>query len=142
MKNSIVTRIRLLTALSVIVLASAGFAHAGAVGAERSPKVEKTKKGTLKVAAVTNLGDLRLEPGEYEVKQVNSAAGTVIRFTRYTYDPYVEDGVSAHQWETLEAKVTIEALASEAKDTKLLLAWKGDKAIGLEIAGNSADYWF
>lgn len=136
------TRTRLFTALFCIVLASAAFAHAAAVHSERSPKVEKTKKGTLKITVVTDVGDLRLEPGEYEVKQVMSRAGTVVRFTRYTYDPYVEDGVSPHQWETLEAKVTIEAVASNAKDTRLLVAWKGDKAIGLQIAGNSADYWF
>ena len=139
MKHSIVNRMSLFTALGMI-LAFAGFAHAGTVGMQRS---QKAKKGTLKIAAATNVGGLRLEPGEYEVKQVNSAAGSVVRFTRYTYDPYAQEGLSAHQWETVgEAKVTMQALASKANDTKLLLAWKSDKAIGLEISGNSADYWF
>jgi len=138
-KHSIVNRMSLFTALGMI-LAFAGFAHAGTVGMQRS---QKAKKGTLKIAAATNVGGLRLEPGEYEVKQVNSAAGSVVRFTRYTYDPYAQEGLSAHQWETVgEAKVTMQALASKANDTKLLLAWKSDKAIGLEISGNSADYWF
>jgi hypothetical protein len=137
-KHSIVNRMSLSTALGM-VLAFAGFAHAGAVGMQRSQK----KKGTLKIAAATNVGGLRLEAGEYEVKQVNSAVGTVVRFTRYTYDPYAQEGLSAHQWEMVgEAKVTMQALASKAKDTKLLLAWKGDKTIGLEISGNSTDYWF
>lgn len=48
-----------------------------------------------------------------------------------------------HEWETVgEAKVTIQALASEAKHTKLLLEQNSDKAVSLEISGNSADYLF
>jgi hypothetical protein len=69
---------------------------------------------------------------------VNSAAGPVVRFTRHTYNPYAQEGQSVHEWETGEAKV----LASKAKHTKLLLTSNGDKAIGLEISGNSADYLF
>ena len=143
MQHSIVNRIRLFTALAGIVLAFAGFAHAGAVGTQRSQKAEKTKKGTLNIAATTNVGGLRLEPGDYEVKQVNSAAGPVVRFTRYTYNPYAQEGLSVHQWETVgEAKVTMQALASKTKHTKLLVASNSDKVIGLEISGNSANYLF
>jgi hypothetical protein len=143
MKPRIINRTRLFTALAGVVLAFAGFAHAGAVGTQRSQKAEKAKKGTLKIAATTIVGGLTLEPGEYEVKQVNSAAGPVLRFTRYTYDPYVQEGLSAHQWQTVgEAKVTMQALASKAKHTELLLVAKGDDAIGVEIRGNSADYLF
>src|SRR5262252_7489516 len=101
MTHSIVNGSRPFIALSGIVLAFAGFAHAGSVGTQPSQKAEKAKKGTLKIAAATNVGGLRLEPGEYEVKQVNSAAGSVVRFTRYTYDPYAQEGLSAHQWETV-----------------------------------------
>jgi len=143
MKHNIVNRIRLFTALAGIVFAFAGFAHAGAVGTQRSQKAEKAKKGTLNIAAATNVGGLRLEPGEYEVKQVNSAAGPVVRFTRYTYNAYAQEGLSVHQWETVgEAKVTMQALASTAKHTKLLVAANGDQTIGLEISGNRADYLF
>jgi hypothetical protein len=143
MKHSIVNRIRLFTALAGIVLAFAGFAHAGPGGTQRSRKAERAKKGTLNIAAATNVGGLRLEPGEYEVKQVNSAAGPAVRFIRYTYNPYAQEGLSVHQWESVgEAKVTMQALASRAKHTKLLVAANGDKAIGLEISGNSTDYLF
>ena len=66
-----------------------------------------------------------------------------MRFTRYTYNPYAQEGQSVHEWETVgEAKVAIQVLASKAKHTKLLLTSNGDKAIGLEISGNSADYLF
>ena len=143
MKHSIVNRIRLVPVLASIVLALAGFAHAGAKDPQRSQKAEKPKKGTLNLTAATNVGGLRLEPGEYEVQQVNSVNGPVVRFTRYTYNPYAQEGLSAHQWETLgEAKVTMQALASKAKHTKLALASNSDKAISLEIRGNSADYLF
>lgn len=93
MNQSIFNRMRLFTALAGIVLAFGGFAQAGSIGAQHSQKAEKAKKGTLKIAAASNVGGLRLEPGEYEVKQVNSAAGPVVRFTRYTYNPYALEGV-------------------------------------------------
>lgn len=74
---------------------------------------------------------------------MNSAAGPAMRFTRHTYNPYVQEGQSVHEWETVgEAKVTIQALASKAKHTKLLLASNSYKAIGLEISGNNSDYLF
>jgi len=139
----IVNRVSLFTTLAGIVLAFAGFAHASSVDTPSSQKAEKAKKGTLKITATTNVGGLRLEPGEYEVKQVNSAAGPVVRFTRYTYNPNAELGPSVHDWEPVgAAKVTIQALASKAKQTKLARASDGDKAISLEIRGNSADYLF
>jgi hypothetical protein len=143
MQHRSVHRIRVIATLSGIVFALAGFAHAGGIRTQRSPKAEKPNKGILRIAAVTTVGDLTLEPGEYEVKQVNSAAGTLVRFTRYTYDPYAPEGVSSHQWETVgQAKVTTRALAAKATQTKLLLASQGDKALGLEISGKSAEYWF
>jgi hypothetical protein len=74
----------LFAAMAKIVLAFARFAHAGSIGTDHSQKAEKVKKGTLKIAVASNIGALRLGPGEYEVKQVNSAGGPVVRFTRYT----------------------------------------------------------
>jgi len=143
MEYSIVNRLRLFTALAAVVLAFAGFAHAGSVGTQPSQKAEKAKKGTLNIAAATNVGGLRLEPGEYEVKQVNSSTGPVVRFTRYSYNPYAQERQSVHEWETIgEAKVTTQALAAKVEHTKLLLTSNGDKAIGLEIRGNSANYLF
>jgi hypothetical protein len=48
-----------------------------------------------------------------------------------------------HEWETVgEAKVTMQALAAKAKHTKLALASNSDKAVSLEIKGNSTDYLF
>ena len=143
MTYSIVNRIRSIKALTGIVLVFAGFAFAGSVSTPHSQEAEKAKKGTLNITTATNVGELRLEAGEYEVKQVNSAAGPVVRFTRYTYNAYAQEGQSVHEWETVgETKVTIQALTSKAKYTKLQLEPNSDKAIGLEIKGNSADYLF
>ena len=62
MNQSIFNRRRLFTALAGIVLAFEGFAHAGSIGTPHSQKAEKAKKGTLKIAAASNVGGLRLEP--------------------------------------------------------------------------------
>jgi hypothetical protein len=143
MKHSIVNRMPLFTALVGIVLALAGFAHAGAVRTQRPQKAEKAKTGMLNITVATEVGGVTLEPGEYEVKQVNSAAGPVIRFTRYTYNPYAQEGISVHQWDVVgEARVTMQSLDSKAVRTQLLVDSKSDKPIGLEIRGNSFDYLF
>jgi len=68
MKQSILNRMRIFTALAGVVLAFAGFVHAGYVRTQRSQKAEKAKKGTLKIAPASNVGGLRLEPRECEVK--------------------------------------------------------------------------
>jgi len=138
MKESIVRSMYRFTALSCLVLACAGFAHAGTVGTNR---VRNTRKGTLKIKVATDVGGFTLEPGNYEVKQVNSSAGPVIRFTRLTYNPYAPEGVSAYQWDTVaEIKCAVEPLASTPERTTLLFASNNTKAIGLEIRGNSVDY--
>jgi hypothetical protein len=143
MKHSIVNRMPLFTALAGIVLALAGFAHAGAVSAQRSQKAPKTKKGMLNITVATEVGNVTLEPGEYEVKQVNHAAGPVVRFTRYTYNPYAQEGLPVHQWDVVaEVRVTMQSLDTKAVRTQLLAGSNSDKPIGLEIRGNSFDYLF
>jgi hypothetical protein len=143
MKHSMVNRIPLATAIAGIILAFAGLAHAGAVSTARSEKPQKAKKGMLNITVATEVGGVTLEPGEYEVKQVNSAGGPVVRFTRYTYNPYAQEGLPVHEWEKVaEVKVTMQSLASKAVRTQLLVASNGDKPIGLEIRGNSYDYLF
>ena len=75
MKHSIISRMLFRTAVAGVVLAVAGFAHAGAVGTQREHNPEKAKKGTLNITVATEVAGITLEPGEYEVKQVNSGAG-------------------------------------------------------------------
>ena len=143
MKHSIVNRMRIVTALAGAVLVFAGFAHAGAVGTQRSQQAEKSKKGTLIIAAATEIGGLTLEPGEYEVKQVNAASGPVVKFVKYTYNPYAQEGLSVHQWdEAGKVRVTLQSMDSKAARTELLTAADSDKPVGLQIRGNSFQYLF
>jgi hypothetical protein len=128
------------TALAVMVLTLAGFAQAGAIGMECS---HKAKKGTLITTMATTIGGVTLEPGEYEVKQVNSKKGRVVRFTRYTYNPYTQEAVSPHEWETVaEVKITLRAADSVAARTELLVDSNTNQPIGLQVRGNNYDYLF
>jgi hypothetical protein len=84
-----------------------------------------------------------LEPGEYEVRQVKSANGPVIRFTRYTYAPYAQEGISVHQWDVVgEVRVAVQSQDFKALRTQLLTGSKGHELIGLQIRGNSFQYLF
>ena len=143
MKHSIVNRMPLFTALAGIVLALASLAHAGAVGTARPEKAQKAKKGTLNITAATDVGGITLEPGEYEVKQVNSKNGPVVKFTLYTYNPYAQEGLPVHQWDVVgEVRVTMQSLDTKAVRTQFLADSNSGKPIGLEIRGNSFDYLF
>jgi hypothetical protein len=131
MPESIVSRMHLFIILACLALALAGSADA------------KTKKGTLKIMAAANIGGVTLEPGEYEVKQVNSSVGPVIRFTRITYNPYAPEAVYAYQWDVVaEVRCTVEPLASTPQHTVLLFDPNSTKIIGLQIRGNSVTYRF
>ena len=143
MKNQIKKRMPMFTALACTIFALAGFAHAGAVGTSNWQKAPKSHKGTVELAVATEVGGVTLEPGSYEVKQVNSHSGPVVRFTRFTYNPYAQEGLSPYDWETVaEVKVSMQALDSPATRSELLLASNGEKALGLEIRGNSVEYLF
>jgi hypothetical protein len=64
----------------------------------------------LNITVTTEVSGLMLEPGEYEVRQVKSANGPAIRFIRYTYNPYTQEGVSAHQWDVVgEVRVAVQS---------------------------------
>jgi hypothetical protein len=150
MKRSIVSRTNLFTAAAGIVLAFSGVAYAvGAaepVAATAYQKAPKAKGGTLTISAATGVGSVTLEPGKYEVKQVNSPAGPVIRFTLVTPNPYAEyaeESLPLSWWEVAaKVKVTMQPLASKATRTELKFAPDGSKAIALQIRGNSVDYLF
>ena len=147
MKLRIVNRTRRVAAVAGIMLALAGASFAGGpvTSTPHRPKSANTKanKGSLKISASTEINGVVLEPGEYEVKQVNSAAGPVVRFTRYTYNLYAPEGLPSQQWDFVaEVAVTTKPLAAKAGRTELLLASNGNKPIGLQIRGNNLDYFF
>jgi hypothetical protein len=146
MRRSIVNRTSLFTAVAGIILALSGVAYANDATAASSQKSPKAKKGFLKISASTDVGGVTLEPGEYEVKQVNSPAGPVVRFTSVTVNPYAEyaeESIPPYWWEVVaKVKVTMQPLPSRAAHTELRFASDGRKAIALQIRGNSFDYLF
>src|SRR5215469_3777472 len=143
MKYSIINRTRFVAVLVCTFLGFAGFAHAKAVAIQQSYNAEQPKKGTLNITVATEVSGLMLEPGEYEVKQVKSANGPVIRFTRYTYNPYAQEGVSAHQWDLVgEVRVAVQSQDSKAVRTQLSTESNSDKLVGLQIRGSSFQYLF
>ena len=143
MKYSIMNRTRFVAALACTVLGFAGFAPAKAAATPQSYNAEQPKKGTLNITVATELSGLILEPGQYEVKQVKSANGPVIRFTRYTYNPYAQEGVSAHQWDLVgEVRVAVQSQDSKAVRTQLSTESNSDKLVGLQIRGSSFQYLF
>ena len=142
MKYSIMNRTRFVAALAYTFLGFAGFAHAKTVAMQQSYNAQQPK-GTLNITVATEVSGLMLEPGEYEVKQVKSANGPVIRFTRYTYNPYAQEGVSVHQWDVVgEVTVAVQSQDFKALRTQLLSGSNGDKLVGLQIRGNSFQYLF
>ena len=143
MKYSIINGTRFVAALACAFLGFAGFVHAKAASTQQLYNAEHPKKGTLNVAVRTVVSGLTLAPGEYEVRQVKSAHGPVVRFTRYTYDPYAQEGVSAHQWEVVgEVRVAVQSQDFKALRTQLLTGPTSNIVIGLQIRGNSFQYLF
>jgi hypothetical protein len=147
MKHNLVNRRSLFAALAGIVLALSGVAHAGgAVAAATLQRPPKAKGGTLTISTPAEVGCVALEPGKYEVKQVNSKTGPAIRFTLVTPNPYAEyaeESLPLFWWEVVaKVKVTMQPLASKATRTEMKLAFDGGKAIGLQIRGNSFGYLF
>lgn len=62
MKQRILNRVLFFAALAGVVLASAGFAHVGSVGTQRSQRWRRLKRVPLRSRPASNVGGLRLEP--------------------------------------------------------------------------------
>lgn len=127
--------------LFALILAFAAFANADAMSSGHS---HKGKKGSLKITAQTEVGGITLQPGDYEVKEVNSASGTVVEFVRQFDDFTVQDsGLPVHNQEVVGlVQVTEQALSAPPKQTQLQLEPKTADAIGLVIRGDDVEYSF
>ena len=140
MLKSLATRAAIVATMATVMFAMTGFAHANVVPASW----HNGNRGTLKLAAPTQVGDALLPPGAYEVKVKNSATGSVIEFARWTYDPYAAEGLPVYAREVVASvKALPQAGTSASARTGLLLAY-GDsgKAVGLQIRGQNVDYLF
>jgi len=138
MKQRIVTR-TVFVILAGTILALAGIAHADA----KMQQPHRAKKGIVNTTVATNLGAVTLEPGSYEVKEVNSTAGIALRFTKLTENFQVPEGLPVYEWEVVaEVNCTVEPLQSKTEHTGFLLASDTGKAIGLKIRGSEVEYLF
>ncbi len=133
MKSSILKCDRFLAALAVVALTVSMLGQAEAA--------TKKIKGHFNLATPTEVAGIMFAPGYYEVKQINSASGTLVRFTRVTDNFYAPEGISPYDSETVaEVPVTGEPMLSAATRTGFVLA--GGRATGLQIRGNDLEYHF
>jgi len=138
--TSVATRAAIVVTMAAIMFAMTGLAHADIVPASW----HSGNRGTLKLAAPTQVGDVLLPSGAYEVKVKNSATGAVVEFARWTYDPYAAEGLPVYTREVIvRVRALPQAATSAPARTGLLLAY-GDsgKAVGLQIRGQNVDYLF
>jgi hypothetical protein len=125
-------------ALFAVVLALAGFANADAMSSNHS---HKGKKGSFTLAVATEVGGTILQPGNYEVKEINSASGPALEFVHLFWNELASELVQANEEEVVaRVKFTEQALSSLPKKTELLLASNTSDAIGLQIRGNDVAY--
>lgn len=128
-------------AVFATVLAFAGVVNANALSFAH---VHKAKKGHLTIMAPTEVGGTILQPGDYEVKVVNSASEAVLEFVHQFRNKLGSELVQADQEEVVASvKFTEQALNSTPKRTQLMLAsWYSTDVIGLEIRGSAVGYVF
>jgi len=127
--------------LFAVILALATFANADAMHSAHS---HKGKKGTLKITVPTDVGGIVLQPGDYEVKEVESPSGPVVEFV-HLFDNFTvgDSGLPVHEQEIVgQVKVSEQALSSRPKHTQLQLASNTAEAVALEIRGDDVAYEF
>jgi hypothetical protein len=133
--NAIAKRGHHTAVLFAVILALATFANA---------EIHKAKKGSLKITATTEVGGIVLQPGDYEVKEINSASGPAVEFV-HLFDNFTvgDSGLPVHNEEIVgQVKVTEQALSSAPKHTQLQVAANPAEAVALEIRGDDVSYQF
>jgi hypothetical protein len=131
----------IVAAMFAFVLVFAGLANADAMS---SAHPHKGKKGTMTITSPTEVGGLTLQPGDYQVREVNSPSGPVVEFVHLFDNIYVQDtGLPFHDQEVVgQVRVTEKALSSLPKHTQLILASDTAEAASLEIRGSAVGYEF
>jgi hypothetical protein len=126
-----------IASLFAVVLALATFASAGDMSSAHSHK-----KGSLKITVQTEVGGIVLQPGDYQVREIDSAGGPAVEFIHLFENFTVMDsGLPQYEQESV-GQVTEQALSSLPKHTQLQVASKTADAIGLVIRGDGVAYSF
>src|ERR1700676_5030869 len=127
------------TALLAVVLAVTTFGNANSMPSTYS---HKAKKGNMNITASTEVGGIVLQPGDYEVKEVNSPTGPVVEFVHLFDNFTAQEGLPVHDQEVVgQVSVTEQALSSPPKHTQLQLASNSANVIALEIRGDDVEYF-
>lgn len=122
---------RNVAAMLMVMVALAGAAHAEGH--------HKSKKGSLKITAPTQAGDVLLQPGDYTVREVNTNDGPVMEFALQTFDPTLGDGLSPYGEEVVaRVKSSEQALSAPPKQTHLQL--DAANVVAVEIRGEAVEY--
>jgi len=134
--HTIARRAHLATVLLAGVVALAGVAKA-------EGHSHKAKSGGLTITSPTEVGGTILQPGEYEVREANSADGRVVEFVHHFRNETASELVQADEEEVaVRVKFTGQALNEPPKQTQLQLASNTHDATGVEIRGNAVEYVF
>jgi hypothetical protein len=125
-------------ALFAVLLALTSFANAESLFGGHKGKI-----GNLKITVPTEVGGVSLQPGEYEVKEVNAPNGRAVEFIREVYNPYAQEGLNPHEEEVVgQVEFTSQALDAAPKHTQLVLTPDTQKAMALKVRGGAVEYVF
>lgn len=128
-------------AYAAVVLVASVVALSGLANAQSTPS-HKSKHGSLVITTPTEVGDTVLQPGDYEVRELQTADGPVVEFVHKFRNELASELVQADEEQVVaRVKFTSQTLRAPARQTQLQLASK-TAATGLEIRGNAVEYLF
>lgn len=121
-------------AMFAMVLALTAFANA-------ETKTHKGIHAKLKLSTATEVGGAILQPGDYEVVEVDSAEGPVLQFVHQFRNELASELVQADEEEIVaRVKFSEQVLSSPPEHTQLRAAARPSDAVALEIRGTPVDY--
>jgi hypothetical protein len=134
--HTIAKNAQIVALLFAAVLAAAGHASA-------EPTRSHKTKGHFTISAATEVGGTVLPPGDYEVREINSAGQPVLEFVHLFRNELASELVQAEEEEVVaQVKFTKQPLNAPPKRTQLALASNAADATGLEIRGSAVAYEF
>jgi hypothetical protein len=123
-----------LTTLTWVLLALAGMVQA-------QPNYAHKAKGRVKITAATEIGGTIVQPGKYDVREVNTAEGTELVFSHSVMDPFVQETVWPYEDVVVaRARADEQSLNTASKKTHLEIAPQSAEAVALEIRGKNVEY--
>jgi hypothetical protein len=136
--NRAFTYVSLTMILAVTTILIGGTANA-------ATKQQRPLHTTINVHMQTDIGDVILEPGTYDLKikpAVDNSSDPTVEFSRLTYGVNSSEGVSPEEDVVLTVRASAQDLGAPANKSGLIRASANNMADGLEIRGHSTEYVF